>query len=107
MKHDHLAEFLDVLEPPLQLAKPNKYKMISLNIPIVKFTDPRSGEVMDDSVFCADILDILTQDFFARKSDDPVMAEENQNQVEEVKVVINYSHLQVQLVINSHLFFSG
>ena len=35
---EHLAEFLDVLEPPLQIAKPNKYKIITLDVPIGKFS---------------------------------------------------------------------
>ena len=84
---EHLAEFLDVLEPPLQIAKPNKYKIIQLDIPIVKYTDPRSGEVLEEAVFCADILDIITQDFFARKSQSSLMDEQTQH-VEEVKVWI-------------------
>ncbi|RXG73582.1 Sodium channel protein para [Armadillidium vulgare] len=52
-----LSEFLDVLEPPLQIHKPNKYKIVSMDIPICK----------GDLVFCVDVLDALTKDFFARK----------------------------------------
>ncbi|KAF2359711.1 Sodium ion transport-associated [Trinorchestia longiramus] len=52
-----LGEFLDVLEPPLQIHKPNKYKVVSMDIPICK----------GDMVFCVDVLDALTKDFFARK----------------------------------------
>ena len=85
IKCEHLSEFLDVLEPPLQIAMPNKYKIISMDVPIVTFTDPRSGEVQDNSVFCADLLDIITQDFFARKSRNNLMEETGQ-QVEGVKV---------------------
>ena len=77
---------MDVLEPPLQIAMPNKYKIISMDVPIVTFTDPRSGEVQDNSVFCADLLDIITQDFFARKSRNNLMEETGQ-QVEGVKVI--------------------
>lgn len=57
IRHDQLCEFLDVLEPPLQIHKPNKYKIISMDIPICR------GDLM----FCVDILDALTKDFFARK----------------------------------------
>ena len=105
---EHLAEFLDVLEPPLQIAKPNKYKIIQLDIPIVKYTDPRSGEVLDEAVFCADILDIITQDFFARKSQSSLMDEQTQH-VEEVKVwtfmlifriLYKYVHIGFWLKIN-------
>lgn len=57
IRYDQLSEFLDVLEPPLQIHKPNKYKIISMDIPICR----------SDFMFCVDILDALTKDFFARK----------------------------------------
>ncbi|XP_065366017.1 sodium channel protein para isoform X8 [Calliphora vicina] len=57
IRHDQLSEFLDVLEPPLQIHKPNKYKIISMDIPICR----------GDMMYCVDILDALTKDFFARK----------------------------------------
>ncbi|KAK8395290.1 hypothetical protein O3P69_006178 [Scylla paramamosain] len=52
-----VSDFLDVLEPPLQIHKPNKYKIVSMDITICK----------GDMVFCVDVLDALTKDFFARK----------------------------------------
>ncbi|XP_055695762.1 sodium channel protein para isoform X18 [Lutzomyia longipalpis] len=57
IRYDQLSDFLDVLEPPLQIHKPNKYKIISMDIPICR----------NDMMFCVDILDALTKDFFARK----------------------------------------
>ena len=66
MAYKSLTEFLDVLEPPLQIAKPNKFKIIHMDIPIVRYTNAE-GEVKENMVFCTDILDALTQDFFARK----------------------------------------
>ena len=33
----HLSEFLDVLEPPLQIPHPNHFKIIKLDIPIVSY----------------------------------------------------------------------
>lgn len=57
LEFSQLSEFLDVLEPPLQIHKPNKYKIVSMDIPICK----------GDLVFCVDVLDALTKDFFARK----------------------------------------
>jgi voltage-gated sodium channel type II alpha len=57
IRYDQLTEFLDVLEPPLQIHKPNKYKIISMDIPICR----------GDKMYCVDILDALTKDFFARK----------------------------------------
>ena len=57
IRYDQLSDFLDVLEPPLQIHKPNKYKIISMDVPICR----------SDLMFCVDILDALTKDFFARK----------------------------------------
>ena len=57
IKYNQLSDFLDVLEPPLQIHKPNKYKIISMDIPICK----------GDLCYCVDVLDALTKDFFARK----------------------------------------
>ena len=48
---------MDVLESPLQIHKPNKYKIISMDIPICR----------GDLCYCVDVLDALTKDFFARK----------------------------------------
>ena len=57
IRYGALSDFLDVLEPPLQIHKPNKYKIISMDIPICK----------GDLCYCVDVLDALTKDFFARK----------------------------------------
>ena len=72
-----LSEFVDVLEPPLQVPKPNKFRLVHMDIPIVRWTDPKTGEIHENKVFSTDILDALTKDFFAKKeeqedeSDDP------------------------------------
>ncbi|CAG0880165.1 unnamed protein product [Cyprideis torosa] len=55
--YSRLSEFLHVLEPPLQIHKPNKYKIVSMDIPLCT----------GDRVYCVDVLDALTKDFFARK----------------------------------------
>ncbi|XP_042144936.1 sodium channel protein para [Ixodes scapularis] len=55
--YSNLTNFVNALEEPLQIPKPNKYKLIALDIPICK----------GDMVYCVDILDALTRDFFARK----------------------------------------
>ncbi|XP_023239807.1 sodium channel protein para-like [Centruroides sculpturatus] len=57
IKYEDLSDFLDALEEPLQIEKPNKYKIIDMDITICK----------DDLMYCVDILDALTKDFFARK----------------------------------------
>jgi hypothetical protein len=50
-RYNALSDFLDVLEPPLQIHKPNKYKLISMDIPICK----------GDLCYCVDVLDALTK----------------------------------------------
>lgn len=52
-----LSDFLDTLEEPLHIPKPNRFKIVDMNIPIC----------VKDMVYCVDILNILTKDFFARK----------------------------------------
>ena len=52
------------------------------DIPIVKHTNRETGEVVDNCVFCADILDVLTQNFFAQKGKHV----EEKPHVEDVKV---------------------
>lgn len=52
-----LPDFLDALEEPLQIPKPNKFKIVSMDIPIC----------IDDMCYCVDILDALTKNFFASK----------------------------------------
>ena len=53
-----------------------------MDIPIVRWTDPSSGEIKENMVFCTDILDALTQDFFARKGN-PI---DEPPHVDEIKV---------------------
>merc|ERR1719507_1391211 len=87
MSYGYLSEMLDVLEPPFQIALPNKFKIVQLDIPIIKYTNPSTGEVLDDQVFCTDILDILTQDFFSRKNKGVVDdTQKNSSAVEDVVV---------------------
>lgn len=83
MEYKHLSEFLEVLEPPLQIAAPNHYKIIQMDVPIVRYKNMDSGKVKEDCIFCADILDILTQDFFSRKGN---KHDDSHQHVEEVKV---------------------
>ena len=93
MPYKSLTEFLDVLEPPLQIAKPNKFKIVHMDIPIVRWTNPENDEVKDTMVFCTDILDALTQDFFARKGN-PI---EEPAPTDEIKVM-NIVTLRLPLV---------
>ena len=90
MSYKNLLEFVDVLEPPLQICKPNKFKIIHMDIPIVRWTDPGSGEIKENMVFCTDILDALTQDFFARKGN-PI---DEPPHVDEIKVNLQLIYFQ-------------
>jgi len=36
IRYDQLSDFLDILEPPLQIHKPNKFKIITMDIAICK-----------------------------------------------------------------------
>ena len=78
-----------------RVAQPNKFKIIHMDIPIVRFSDPDTGEVKEDMVFCTDILDALTQDFFARKGN-PI---EDPPQVEEVKVGLFWNVFAISVVL--------
>lgn len=48
-----LSDFVDALEDPLRLPKPNFYRLVALDIPICE----------DDRIHCVDILDALTKNF--------------------------------------------
>ena len=57
ISYSDLTTFLDSLKEPLRIPKPNEYKITSMDIPICK----------GDLVFCVDILDALTKNFFQKK----------------------------------------
>ena len=54
-----LSDFVDDLDPPLGIPKPNKLKLISLNITICQ----------DNKLHCSDILDALTKNFLGSTDD--------------------------------------
>jgi len=54
-----LSEFVDTLEDPLRLPLPNRFKLITMNIPICE----------GDRVHCVDILDALTKNFLGTAPD--------------------------------------
>ena len=41
--YENVSELIDILEPPLQIAKPNKFKIVHMDIPVVRFTNPKTG----------------------------------------------------------------
>ncbi|RWS24738.1 voltage-gated sensitive sodium channel-like protein, partial [Leptotrombidium deliense] len=59
-----ISDLLDALEVPLKIAKPNKYIIVSMDIPICA----------GDLVYCVEVLDALTKYFFANKG---IIVEEN------------------------------
>ncbi|XP_061173087.1 sodium channel protein para-like isoform X2 [Saccostrea echinata] len=72
-----LSDFVDYLEEPLRLPKPNHFMLVKLDIPICE----------DDKVYCRDILDALTKNFLGT-SDTP--GEIDVNEVEKDKEKIEY-----------------
>lgn len=53
IKYDHLSNFVESLEEPLGIVKPNRLKLISMDLTICE----------NDLVHCIDILDALTKNF--------------------------------------------
>lgn len=72
-----LSDFVDYLEEPLRLPKPNHFMLVKLDIPICE----------DDKVYCRDILDALTKNFLGT-SDTP--GEIDVNEVDKDKEKIEY-----------------
>lgn len=72
-----LSDFVDYLEEPLRLPKPNHFMLVKLDIPICE----------NDKVYCRDILDALTKNFLGT-SDTP--GEIDVNEVEKDKEKIEY-----------------
>ncbi len=84
-----------MLPPEKRVRTPVLRSHLFQDIPIVKFTNRENGEVVDNCVFCADILDVLTQNFFAQKGKHV----EEKPHVEDVKVKIAFSVLFISPTI--------
>ena len=93
IEYSSLSEFVDVLEPPLQLPRPNKFKLVNMNIPIAKWTDPQTGEVRENQVFCSDILDALTREFFAIHEEEATEEKDETQVHNQIYVWISYYFL--------------
>jgi hypothetical protein len=53
IRYDQLSDFVDGLEPPLRIPKPNHLLLVAMDLPICE----------DDRMHCVDILDGLTKHF--------------------------------------------
>jgi hypothetical protein len=53
IRYDQLSDFVDGLEPPLRIPKPNQLLLVAMDLPICE----------DDRIHCVDILDSLTKYF--------------------------------------------
>lgn len=62
-----LPELLEALDPPLAVPAPNRLKIVLLDVPIVKYTSPDTGEEVEDCVFYGDVVDAVTRNFFTKK----------------------------------------
>ena len=58
--YENVSELLDVLEPPLQIARPNKFKIVHMDIPVVRFTNPKTGGhiILVTDLFITEILNV-------------------------------------------------
>jgi hypothetical protein len=53
IRYDQLSDFVDLLEAPLRIPKPNRFLIVGMNLSICE----------DDRMHCVDILDALTKHF--------------------------------------------
>ena len=65
IRYDHLSDFVDCLEPPLRIAKPNRLLLVVIDLPICE----------GDRMHCIDILDGLTK-YFLGTHHAPVASDE-------------------------------
>ncbi|XP_071164276.1 sodium channel protein para-like isoform X1 [Mytilus edulis] len=76
---DKLSDFVDYLEEPLRLPKPNHFLLVKLDIPICD----------DDKMYCRDILDALTKNFLGSENLDNTDMGVNPLQQDKAKVEYN------------------
>lgn len=79
----HLADFVDYLEEPLRLPKPNHFLLVKLDIPICE----------EDLVNCKAILDALTKNFLNASDTTPIQDMGDREQKEEKKRAVVSSTL--------------
>ena len=75
---EKLSDFVDYLEEPLQIPKPNHFMLVKLDIPICE----------NDMCFCRDILDALTKNYLGTgdPGDIPVPANEKESEIEHIVI---------------------
>ena len=74
---DQLSDFVDYLEDPLRLPKPNHFILVKLDIPICD----------GDRCYCRDILDALTKNFLGTSETGDVPLKESDKESEEYKPI--------------------
>lgn len=67
IRYDQLSDFVDELEPPLRIPKPNQLLLVAMDLPICE----------DDRMHCVDILDGLTKYFLGTLSVSALEADAN------------------------------
>ncbi|XP_052766775.1 sodium channel protein type 4 subunit alpha B-like isoform X5 [Mya arenaria] len=83
---DRLSDFVDYLDEPLKLTKPNYFLLVKLDIPIYE----------GDRLFCRDILDALTKNFLGTSETGDIPAEEIGEAKKKIEYDIISSTLQRQ-----------
>lgn len=74
---DQLSDFVDYLEEPLRLPKPNHFILVKMDIPICE----------DDRCYCRDILDALTKNVLGTSETVDIPQKETDKDKEEYKPV--------------------
>ncbi|XP_076464769.1 sodium channel protein para-like [Babylonia areolata] len=76
---DQLSDFVDFLDEPLRLAKPNHFLLVKMEIPICE----------GDKCFCRDILDALTKNFLGTSDTSSVPAKAGDDKDESYVMISN------------------
>ncbi|XP_064599687.1 sodium channel protein type 4 subunit alpha B-like [Liolophura sinensis] len=82
----HVSDFIDFLEEPLRLPKPNHFMLVKLDIPICE----------GDRCHCVDILDALTKNYLGTTDTEAVPADVAPKAKEKVDYVVVSSTLKRQ-----------
>ncbi|CAG5122331.1 unnamed protein product, partial [Candidula unifasciata] len=99
---DQLSDFVDYLEEPLRLPKPNHFILVKLDIPICEH----------DRCYCRDILDALTKNFLGTSETVEIPHKENDKDKAEYKQISSTlrrqkEHYAARIIQKAYRNFKG
>ncbi|NP_001191637.1 sodium channel alpha-subunit SCAP1 [Aplysia californica] len=99
---DQLSDFVDYLEEPLRLPKPNHFILVKLDIPICE----------NDRCYCRDILDALTKNFLGTGETSDIPQKETDKEKEEYKPISSTlrrqkEHYAARIIQKAYRNFKG